>query len=315
MGQLYEQLIFAVNNLAKDDTVFHNIRLVLQKAVERCVEFTTKCPSVWLIFSLILRAQHKSLKVLSYSDCFSIAMRCGMYDRIELNNALYFIHTRLGLVRYFCTEKLNKRVIVDTQILFDIITSFVNKKFVRHGDPNDIIKFETQGILSKRLVIDISRKERSLPVTIEWVLNLLTHLKLVAVFVENGEEFYFFPSVLCRAPPSEHTSILSENEPPPLLIGFKSGYCPRGIPGTLITYLMVNPQVRWKLRHKKVYKNQVSLNVGRCDIILSIFCTHLEFKFDPVSVVYLNDFTEDDKRQTCEEAFKKLSEAMKVVAS
>ena len=67
---------------------------------------------------------------------------------MELNNALFFVHTRLGLVGYFCAGKLNKLVIVDP---FDIITKFLNKKSVRHhGDTNDIVKWNSIINISQR---------------------------------------------------------------------------------------------------------------------------------------------------------------------
>ena len=146
----------------------------------------------------------------------------------------------------------------------------------------------------------------------KWVVNLLINLKLVAVFVKEKNIFYFFPSVLCRAQlPPKYASSSIDNDPPPLLIGFSSGFCPRGIPGSLITYLMNNHEVQWEFRSKQVYRNQVSFEVGRGNIILKILCTHLEIKLDLKSEV--SDFTEDDKRQTCTEAFTKLNKAMSVV--
>ena len=130
--------------------------------------------------------------------------------------------------------------------------------------------------------------------------------------MKEGNEFYFFPSVLCRAQlPPQCSNASHKNGPPPLLIGFKSGFCPRGIPGALITYLMTNPEVQWEFRSKQVYRNQVSFEVRRGNIVLKILCTHLEVNLDIISQV--SDFTEDDKRQTCEEAYTKLDKAMNAI--
>ena len=124
------QLMFTVNNFAEEQTDFYDIQLRLQKEVEECDNFAIECPSTWLIFSLILRAKHTLDNVLSYSHCFNLAKRCCIETVTELHEALSFIHTRLGLVRYFPVEKLNKLIIIDPQILFEIITNFINRKFV-----------------------------------------------------------------------------------------------------------------------------------------------------------------------------------------
>ena len=314
-----EKLIYTVNNLAEDDGDFKMIRLGLQKAVERCEEFTIKCPSTWLIFSLILRAKHKSSQVLSYNECYTIAQRCGISDRTELNDALFFIHTRLGLLRYFCVEKLNKLVVIDPQIMFDTITKVLVETFVSdHAKVNEIEEFQKRGIISQKVIKRISSKRSHLQsqLPFEWILCLLDHLRIAAFFMNKGEKCYFLPSALCHAPEQEikPSIILPVNHeiPPPLLIAFESGFCPRGIPGALITYLMTNEmksKISWKLHSNRVFRNQVSFGVGPCDIILRVLSTHLEVKFDPESEV--SELSE--MKVTCEETFNQLRQAMRTV--
>ena len=312
-----EQLIFTVNNLSKDDADFQKIRLALQQAVERCDEFTIRCPSTWLIFSLILRAKHKASQVLSYNDCFTIAQRCGISDRAELNDALFFIHTRLGLVRYFCVKELNKLVVIDPQILFDTITKLIVNTFVNdHAKVSEIAEFEEKGMFSMEVIERISKKnEFECQLPLKWLLELLTHLRIAADFMKEGKKYYFFPCVLCRAPVPQPTLSLShsiEHEPPPLLIAFESGFCPRGIPGAIIKYLMTNEmesEIEWELNSHEVFRNQVSFNVGPCGIVLKIFPTHLQISFDPES-----EATDSSEIQmTCHEAYTQFRQAMKTV--
>ena len=317
-----EQMIFTVNNLSSDDTDFEKIRLGLQIAVERSKEFTITCPSTWLIFSLILRAKHKSSKVLSYYDCLVIAKRCGITDGMELNKALFFIHNTLGLVRYFCVDELNELVVIDPQILFDTFTKLVTKTFTNdHATVNEIEKFKERGIISEMVIERIGGKssthgEKS-ELPLKWILNLLSHLRIAAPFMIGKEKFFFFPSTLFNAPEqgeSPKRLLAIENEPPPLLIAFEGGFCPRGIPGALITYLMTgtnegNSQYSWELHSNRVFKNQVSFSVGPCDIILKISSTHLEVRYDPESAVS----EPSDLQSTCEEVFAQLQHAMKIV--
>jgi GTPase SAR1 family protein len=312
-----DRLVFTVNNLAKDDSDFRKIRTALQEAIERYQEFTIKCPSTWLIFSLVLRAKQKSSPVLSYRECFNIAQNCGISDRGELNDALFFIHTRLGLLRYFCVKELNELVVVDPQILFDTITSFVVKTFVnKNVKANEMDEFHKRGMFSMKIMEEISKKSHSdAQLPLKWLLHLLHHLKIAAFFKDDkGNEKCFFPSVLFHAPKPllKIASNSGPTDPPPFLVAFRSGFCPRGIPGALITYLMMNEmktKIIWKLRSSRVYRNQVSFRVGPCDITIKILPTHLKVYLDPESG------TADRSKVmvTCKEAYLQLQRAMKFV--
>ena len=313
-----EQLIFTVNNFAEDDEDFQKIRSALQLTVERTKGFTVRSPSTWLIFSLILRARYMSSQIMSYNKCFTVAQNCGITDRAELNNALLFIHYRLGLVRYFSTDALNTLVVIDPQVLFDKITDLIAKTFVSdHAEVNEIEEFQKQGIFSTTVMERISEKSHSnTKLPFAWLLQLLNHLRIIACFKDQkGNKKYFFPSVLCHAPkqpPTQHISSLHQPSvlPPPLLVAFESGFCPRGIPSALIKYLMTNEmksRISWELYTSRIFRNQVSFGIGMYgDIILRIFPTHLEMTFDPES-------GPSDIGTTCSEAYKQIKLGMKCV--
>ena len=310
-----ERLVFAVNNLSAEDEEFQNIRSAVQQTVERnrFKEFTVKCPSSWLIFSLILRAKHKSDQVLSFDDCFKIAQECGISDRKELNQALCFIHSRLGLVRYFNTEELNTLVVVDPQILFDRITELIVKTFTSdHFEANEIEDFRQRGIIPVAVMQKISSSDSQLPFT--WLTKLLNYLRIAALFTDGDGDKYFFPSALCHAP-EPHSSQTASSNSPPLLVGFESGFCPRGIPGALIKYLMTNEMKakrRWKLIPNRIFRNQVSFSIQACGIItLKILPTHLEICLDSEG-----DFETDAiEEETCRIAYIQLKKGMKTVTS
>ena len=238
-----KRLIFAVNNLSKDDDEFQKIRSAVQTTVERD-EFTIECPSSWLILSLILRAKHKSDRVLTFDKCFSIARECGISDRKELNQALSFIHSRLGLVRYFDVKDLNTVVVIDPQILFDKITDLIVKTFtVENVGVKKKEDFCQRGIIPVTVMQSISNKDNEKgsdsPLPFVWLTDLLNYLRIAALFTDRDGDKYFFPSALCHAPKSDSKSPHAYLWPS-LLVGFKSGFCPRGIPGALIKYLMTN---------------------------------------------------------------------------
>ena len=309
-----QKLMFTVNNLDRNDADFKKIRLGLQKAVERCEEFTVSCPSSWLIFSLVLRARYRSSQVLSYSNCFAIAQSCGISNRTELNEALLFIHARLGLIRYFSIKELNTIVIIDPEILFDTITKLIVGTFISdHATSNEIKSFQ-RGIFSIESMITIVEQKLFSQIgtrfSFRWLLELLKHLRITAEFTDfNGDRKCFFPAIICHAPKQEQ--LVCIRSPPPVLIAFEGGFCPRGIPGGVISYLMTNEMKSWKLYEQKIFQNQVSFNVGSHDIILTIYPTHLEFSLDPES---RSDTDSGGKlKETCEEVFTQIQVAMNTV--
>ena len=314
-AQPSEQLIFTVNNLSKEDGDFQKIRSVVQQTVERnhFKEFTVRCPSSWLIFSLILREKHKSSQVLSLDECFSIGRECGISDYRELIKALSFIHSRLGLVRYFNVEELNTLVVVDPQILFDKISDLIVRTFTGdHAEVNEIEDFREKGILPVAVMERISEKcssDLQLPFT--WLTKLLNYLRIAAFFTDHDGDKYFFPSVLCHVP-KPHSIQVRSDSPPPILVAFKSGFCPRGIPGALIKCLMTNEiksKWHWELLPNKIFRNQVSFAIKAYgNVTLKILPTHLE-----INLGFEADTTESESKVTCEEAYIQINEGMKIV--
>ena len=317
-----DQLLFTVNNLDKDDGDFQTIRLAVQRMIDRRKEFTVSCPCSWLVFSLVLRAKHKSSQVLSYNECFIVAQSCGITSRIELNKALHFIHHRLGLVRYFPIEGLNDYVIIDPQILFDAITKLIVETFISdHATAREIEEFQKRGIFSIEVMKEIGLKSYShsqLP--FEWSLRLLNHLGIAVIFQDqSGKQKCFFPSVLCHAPEQHGSKLLncSIKLPPPISIAFEGGFCPRGIPGLLVKSLMNNelkPSISWKLHQGRIFRNQMSFSVGAADIILKIRPTHIEVNcYYPESETADQSLRDHNLNITCDEAYRQIKRVMSAI--
>ena len=81
-------------------------------------------PTHWLIFSLVLRGVTK--RVITFDECFKTAQQCGIDSEEELYESLWFLHTKMGVIRYFRYGDVSKIVIIDPQLLFDM-----------HGHNND----------------------------------------------------------------------------------------------------------------------------------------------------------------------------------
>ena len=272
------QLIFTVNNLSEDDSDFKKIRSSVEQVVQHS-KFKMSYPSHWLIFSLVLRQQMIKDSIISFDQCFAIAQDCGITDHEELNHALWFLHTKIGLIRHFPTPGLRDTVIRDPQVLFDQVTHLIVKTFtfdnVRERRSTE---FKKRGIFSfEDFKSAIRSSNHFLPP--EKLLLLLEQLRIVAPFqTDEGQTKYFLPCVLTHS--EVCTSPVLTSDIPPLLITFKCGYCPKGLAGALIIYLLTNEmgsKFKWKLKTNQIFRDQVTFLVSPYDFItLKFHPTFLE---------------------------------------
>ena len=291
------QLIFTVNNFSESESDFKMIRSVVEVVVEQD-GFEMASPSHWLIFSLAIRKYPSP--VIRYDECFEIAKSCKITDKKEFDLALNFIHSKMGLIRYFPDEHLKNIVIVHPQFLFDKVTELIVGTFTFEklaGNMYVINEFKRKGIVSVSDLESIGARNMSGITTFQF-RKILESLRIAAPFKMKGEEKYFIPCVLAHAdqPDITFTELPCAHGPtPPLLISFECGYCPKGVSGGVITYLMVNEMqsnFAWMLKPKNIFRDQVSFLVGPYDtIVLKILSTHLEVICIP------GDLDQDDRKK------------------
>ena len=271
------QLIFAVDNFSESDTDFKNIRLAVERVIVRN-EFQMTSPAHWLIFSLTLR----KLKpyVVSFEQCLEIARQCGLQDN-EVTEALHFIHSKMGLIRYFRYEDVKDLVVIHPQFLFDKVTELIVDTFTFEKiGKSKMNKFKQKGIFSLSEFETVSSRS-STDIRPFQFAKLLEKLRIAAPFQMHGERMYFFPCVLAHAMETAIQQLMLAATPiPQLIVTFECGYCPKGLAGALIKYLMANEMqscYSWEIFTDKIYRNQVSFHVGPLDtIVVKITPTYLE---------------------------------------
>ena len=313
------RMLLAVNNLSDDDSGIQQVR----EAVEQLGSqggFKVTAPPSWLIFSLTIR-QHKD-RVLSYEQCFKVARQCGITSREELNEALWFLHTKVGLIRHFQgegLEDLQEIVLQDPQVLFDRITDLVVETFTfDKTSPAVRENFKKKGIFPFSTFEKISASSDRL-LTPSRLVKLLEHLHIVAPLEkeevekaeeeeeseegEEGEKRYFMPCILAHAQPAEPTSRFerisraltavfrrsAEQSPnnSSLLVGFRCGYCPKGLFAALVVYLLANARShghKWTLQRDQIFKDQISFLVRPYDTVsITVQLKFFEITCNPVS--------------------------------
>ena len=294
------RMLLAVNNLSRDDSDVQLVRAAVERVGSQG-DFKIRAPPSWMIFSLTIRKHNE--RVLSYEQCFQIARECGIETREELNEALWFLHTKVGLIRYFQgegLEDLQKIVITDPQILFDMNTDLVVETFTFDNvDPIIRKYFKKRGIFPFSTFERISGSSEQL-LTPSRLVKILEHLHIIAPLEEeDGERRYFMPCVLAHTKPAEATSLVERiaraitavfrpsaeqtRNSSSLLIGFRCGYCPKGLFAALVVCLLANTEsdFQWRLQTDRIFRDQISFLVGPYDTVtitvhpkfLEITCT------------------------------------------
>ena len=308
------QLMFAVSNFSESESNFKLIRSAVERVVGRN-DFAMTSPVHWLIFSLALR-KLKSF-VITYDLCLEVARQCGLADD-EVDEALHFIHSKMGLIRYFPYEGVKDLVVIHPQFLFDKVTELIVDTFTFEKTTKQTMDdFKKKGIFSLSEFETISSKTNTSIKPYKFA-KLLESLRIAAPFQMEGERKYFFPCVLANAAETALQQLMLTATPiPQLIVTFECGYCPKGLAGALIKYLMANEMescYTWEIYTDKIFRNQVSFHVGPLDtIVLRITPTYLEIVCIP------GRFRNRDKKcpltEICSEVRKAVEAGIKQVTS
>ena len=261
-----DNLILAIDNFSESENDVQSIRDVVERIGMRSEVYNMKTPYSWLLFSIILRKQH--MRVMSLDTCMEIAKKCGINTLDELQNALWFLHHNTGVVRYFQeVPTLKDVVIVEPQYIFDKLTELIvnTLTFEEVGKPQ-YDEFIKKGIFSSDVVQKLTSESDGLDG--DKFTTLLEYLHIVAPIEEGGKIIkYFAPCALTHAKPAPSSSHL-KCQVPSILLTFKSGYCPKGIFGSLVVKLLDKERPSkfvWGLEQDHIYRDQLSLSVGPFD--------------------------------------------------
>ena len=278
-----DEPVVTVNNISSDGRDTDKIRKIVER-IAKHPSFHIEVPLPWLVSSLAFRLL--KVPVISYEQCTSIASECGIDTADELKEALWFLHHKVGFIRYFeSVPELRDVVILDPQLLFDKITELISSTFTfERVGPHDARQFRETGIFPFRTIQDLTAWSSEY-LSSGKLVKLLEHLDIIApIRGKSGEvEKYFLPCVLSHAAPKASIQAEASSKTPTLLVTFRCGYCPKGIFSALIVYLMSKhnnggANITWRLKEKEVSRDQVTFSVSQAFHTVSIttHCTHLE---------------------------------------
>ena len=261
------RLILAVNNLSEGEEDVQQIRAAVERMGRQGDNYRVRTPFSWLAFSNIM--QQMRSPVLRYERCYSVAQQCGIKTRNEMSDALRFLHENVGVIRYYHdVSELRKFVIKDPQYVFDMITDLIVATFTfDRAAPALHEQFTKKGIFPLDVFEKLARSTEFLPPS--KLVTLLQHLNIVALLKKDGvSSQYFIPCVLAHSEGSSTLTSAACSSAPPLLVTFESGYCPKGLFGALVVYLLQNKmksELEWGLEQDKIFRDQVCFSVGPFD--------------------------------------------------
>ena len=272
------QITFTVNNFSDEESEedAKKIRHAIEQVAD---EFKIHTPFPWLIFNILVQYVYAKDNVISEEECFKLAQECGIKET-EFKGALQFLHKQTGVLHYYeKPPELSQIVIRDPQHLFSRVTELVERTFGKSPYGCCIQSFE-KGIFTKedydKLTKDLSRSK----LTPSMLLKLLEHLNVV---VPLGNQKYFMPCAITHIKEETATGRTQSRTIPPLLITFKSGYCPKGLFGGLIACI-ANKQVgncTLNLDESKIHRDQICFTMDRHHLLLRVNPTYIYIEIIP----------------------------------
>lgn len=249
-------MLFAVNNLAKDDACFQAVRSAVEKIAEGASCFPV--PYTWSLFSVAV--QHLPGPVLSFKKCLEFGKQCGIKSQGEMGECLLFLH-HIGVVCYF--KGILDVVFKDPQYLYDKLTDLVVSTLKASKVPSypekGIFTLENlQHLLSVSGVLKFAQ-----------LVQLLQRLCVVASLCNS----HFLPCSLFYAVGTEPTdSASSQSRLPHLLFTFERKHSPEGLAEAFVAKLLHSKYSDFAFKEVAVNHNQVSVSVApHSDKFLFIF--------------------------------------------
>ena len=236
-------------------------------------DYQFEIPVSWLVFDFCMQKFEK--KIMSLKECQRISQECSISLGGEFNAALWFLHNKIGTIRYFKNvPELQNIVITDPQLLFDIVSDLIvntfsfKRRIHRKSEHN---RFRLSGRFTKHHLEHCEAVKEKL-LSVEQVIAVLEHHVIIAPvgLNESNEQEYFLPCVLVHASLPSTPLSHNDNDIPPLLITFKYHYTPRGIFSSLIARMLLDGKDKWELSSEKIKRNQIKFRLVKLGHIVTI---------------------------------------------
>ena len=281
------QMVFTINNVSDDESEkdAKKIRDAFQK-LGNADDFKVHTPSPWLIFGILVQHVHAKDSVMSMQDCFELALECGIKHEIEFEAALQFLHKQTGVLHYYVgLPELSQIVIRDPQHLFSRVNQLIENTFTfEETRSRKCTKEFKRGLFSRADYEALTKESNSSKLTPSMLLKLLEYLHVVVPLGDTDK--YFMPCAIAHLDEDSAAGHTRSATISPLLITFKSGYCPKGLFGALVACI-ANKQVQTNctldLDESQIHRDQICFTMGLYQLLLRIKPTYIYIEVIPGS--------------------------------
>ena len=258
-------VLFPVSNTNREPKDFQLIRDRVNKKIEGTNAFKIPYPLGYLLFSLELR--HCKDDVVKRTKCEEIAENFLITGDKEVTKMLNTLHHRMGIIKYYETDDLKHLVIKEPQVLFNKLTELIVKTFpsseaLLPSTEKNLIKGIIKASELKQLFTEASAMKP------KEFISFLEHLRIAASFHEEGEKYFFIPSVINHLS-EKNLGQEAKSKVCPLAITFKCSYCPKGVFGMSVCHFMSKEEkedhITFSLEKESIYKDLVCLKVYSSD--------------------------------------------------
>ena len=207
--QLDSKVILPINDVAIDtemkkertESVGKLRRLLKMSALDVSMKVNVKLRWFGFLLSLLTIAEKEKIAVLTLYECYKLG------ESLETGKAIQFFHD-ISLIMHFDTPKLRDSVIINTKPVLNnlsrtISMSFLDQEFLTHHCRIKLTSeakklFKQHGRFS-RGTLEECGIEFTEPVTLQFFLDILEHVKIVTAIDKESTE-YFMPCALSYAP-------------------------------------------------------------------------------------------------------------------
>ena len=260
--KIYEVDNTTAGDADKEDENVKKIRDKIEDIANHQIKSST-LPITWMILQLEIQELRTTYqkRYLTYEEYLILAEKnVSLFDEKEVKSSLTYFHY-IGTLLYFQNPKLCDYVIIDLQWLYTNLAKVMHLSLkVSFYDGILEEKFSSHRLLAKHdnckiQLNNINNQE------LEYLFNLLIHLKVIATIKIDSIEFYYIPCVLSNLKKcnNQHKHLLSE----PLLVQFTSGFIPRGFFCCLVVNLLTAPPKKWEHQLDKTEQNYSDLIIFR----------------------------------------------------
>ena len=248
-----ESVVFPVHNFSslENDKDFQPIRRATQGLIYGQNSFKIKAPTSWLFVGIVLQKCSDSQPIISLKQCKDICTQCGLEFK-DIEPCLNFLHSKLGIIKYYSTMNLSNLVFLKPQMIINLISQLMRGAFKKPA--------------ALRAVMDDCDIQEAVKATKfvhpQLMLKVMQDLLMSAPHPDSTAQ-HSLHYLTCMLPVDMNTK--ANHDPAAVLFSLKGFSLPTGLGRSIITSLLQNQMQTYspcKVNYDLVFRNSLEFTAG-----------------------------------------------------